>query len=168
MKNRLQIFALFVLFGLVLSFTMFGSLRRVHARDIPAITETPTAQPTEEVTSEPTVIVPEQPGGTLVIGWNAFSQFVGVIIAAMAAGFVLSLGSVIIIVRSIRQNDVIKDFARYIYLSQPAEVRQKEKELVQLGKEVVGFGEDITSADDPPASPGAVLSPVTPVPPDNG
>lgn len=146
MKNRLQILALFILVGAVLSFAMLGSVR---AQDVPAITETPTAQQTEEVTSEPPIVVPEQPGGTLVIGWNAFSQFVGVIIAAMAAGFVLSLGSVIIIVRSIRQNDVIKEFARYIYLSQPAEVRQKEKELVQLGKEVVGFGEDITSADDP-------------------
>lgn len=157
-------FMLIVLVG----FAALGNITRVHAQDVlPEITDTPTAQPTEEVTSEPPITVPEQPGGTLVIGWNAFSQFIGLVIGAMAAGFVLSLGSIIIIVRSVRQNEGIKSFARYLYLSQPADVRQKEKELVELGKELVGLGEDVTSADDTPPPSGTVTSPVAYVPPNS-
>ena len=153
MNIRKIISGVSMLVVMMLVFSLVYGSRLTLAQDVTLATNTPqlvaTAQPTIEVTAEPNINVPSQPGGTLVVGWNAISNFIGILIAAMAGGFLLSLGTIIVVIRQVRQNEIIKDFGQKIYMSQPVGMREKERQVVELGKELVGLADDVTAVDAP-------------------
>lgn len=90
----------------------------------------------QEVTPEPTpVVVVDAPiavppaSEVVQMSWQGLAALVGIL---LAGGFTVGIGGALVFVRSVRQNDVIKDALEKLYLSTPPATQEQFRKLVEL------------------------------------
>jgi len=96
-------------------------------------TETPTAEP-------PPVVVPPA-SDTVQLTWTAL---VGLITIVLTTGLTGGVAGAVIVVRTVRQNDVVKDAIEKLYLSTPPTTQEQIRKLVELVLEGGGLLDEVT------------------------
>jgi len=132
MKNRTLIL-LTVIVGCLLFSSAFGIALAQEATQ----EATPTFEPTQEPPTAEEITDTIDQSGLIVLTWQGFAALVVVLLGSGAGG-------VLVVVRMVRQNDVIKMALERLYLSSPPTTQEQIRLIVETILEGAKLADEVT------------------------